>query len=106
MRVRYVNVALGELRRAIRYYATAAPGLGDQFADAIDATLLRVRRNLRAGTPVVGGRRRLNVDRFPYSIIVEVWKQEQAVVVIAVAHQKRKPGYWRARKRPTNEQIR
>ena len=78
----------------------AAAGLGARFAIAIDATLLRAQSNARAGTPIVGGRRRLNVKGFPYSLIVEFWALEQTIFIIAVAHQKRRPGYWRARKRP------
>ena len=100
MKIRFVNAAILELRRATRYYEMTAPGLGRRFANAIDATLLRAQTNSRAGTPIVGGRRRLNVKGFPYSLIVEVWDPGQTVFIIAVAHQKRKPGYWRTRKRP------
>jgi plasmid stabilization system protein ParE len=101
LKIRYADAALRELRRATRYYGAAAPRLGDRFVDAVDETLLRIRKNPLAGTPITGGRRRLNVKGFPYSLFAEVWAQERFIVVLAVAHQKRKPGYWRARKRPT-----
>jgi toxin ParE1/3/4 len=101
LKIRFVNGAVSELRRATRYYETASPGLGAKFSNEIDATLLRAQSNPRAGTPLVGGRRRLNVKGFPYSLIVDVWEPGQTVFIIAVAHQKRRPGYWRARKRPT-----
>ena len=39
--------------------------------------------------------RRFIIARFPFSIIYRV--AEDAVEVIAVAHHKRKPGYWRTR---------
>jgi toxin ParE1/3/4 len=101
LKIRFVNAAIHELRRATRFYEMAAPGLGGRFASAIDATMLRAQTSSRAGTPIAGGRRRLNVKGFPYSLIVEVWKPGEMVLFIAVAHQKRKPGYWRGRKRPT-----
>jgi plasmid stabilization system protein ParE len=43
-----------------------------------------------------GSTRRIPLRRFPYSIIYQV-KPEEARV-IALAHQNRRPGYWRGRK--------
>jgi plasmid stabilization system protein ParE len=40
-------------------------------------------------------RRRILVRKFPYSIIYELHDQE--VVILAVAHGKRRPYYWRER---------
>ena len=41
------------------------------------------------------GTRRILLDRFPFTIYYRV--TADAVVVVAVAHQKRRPGYWSSR---------
>jgi hypothetical protein len=35
------------------------------------------------------------VDRFPYQIVLEL--RRESVLVLAVAHTSRRPGYWRRR---------
>ena len=42
------------------------------------------------------GERRFVLDRFPYTILYRV--REDEVFITAVAHQSRRPGYWRYRK--------
>ncbi|HEX6098752.1 MAG TPA: type II toxin-antitoxin system RelE/ParE family toxin [Thermoanaerobaculia bacterium] len=42
------------------------------------------------------GERRIVLDRFPYTILYRV--REDHVFVTAVAHQSRRPGYWRHRR--------
>ncbi len=40
--------------------------------------------------------RKINVDRFPYKIVYRVDQTE--LVIVAFAHHKRKPNYWKKRK--------
>ncbi len=59
----------------------------------------RLAKNAELGSPVpavASGRlRRLMVQRFPYQVIYELRSSE--VVVIPIAHSKRRPGYWKTR---------
>ena len=48
------------------------------------------------GAPWRTGRRRFPVRKFPYSIVYYLRGEE--IRVIALAHHRRKPGYWAARK--------
>ena len=48
------------------------------------------------GAPWRNGRRRFPVRKFPYSIVYYIRGEE--VRVVALAHHRRKPGYWAARK--------
>jgi plasmid stabilization system protein ParE len=41
------------------------------------------------------GVRRRNLDRFPYALIFRVAGDE--ILVVAVMHQRRRPGHWRSR---------
>lgn len=47
------------------------------------------------GAPWRGTNRRMPLRRFPYSIVYLLLPEE--IRVIAIAHQRRKPGYWRGR---------
>lgn len=68
---------------------------------------MEVRRLCRliADFPLVGvelrpGVRRRILRRFPYSILYTL--DNDVVLVIAVAHQRRRPGYWRRRVQASN----
>ena len=39
--------------------------------------------------------RKLNTDRFPYQIVYLI--EGETIIVVAVMHQSRKPGYWKER---------
>ena len=40
--------------------------------------------------------RKYNIARFPYSIVFKIVKDR--ITIVAFAHQKRKPNYWKKRK--------
>lgn len=77
-------------------------GAGLAFEEAIDHLLARVlagqlegpKLRLRARTGVL---RRVVMTRFPYDVVYLAFERE--IVVIAIAHQRRKPGFWRRRLR-------
>jgi plasmid stabilization system protein ParE len=85
-----------ELEEAALFYESRLAGLGKSFAAEVERTIALVREFPEAGSQVGTRRRRVLVARFPYSI---VYRQDpDAIVIVAVAHQRRRPGYWRRRK--------
>jgi len=85
-----------ELEEAALFYESRMAGLGKSFAAEVDRTIALVREFPEAGSPVGPKRRRVLVARYPYSI---VYRQDpDAIVIVAVAHQRRRPDYWRRRK--------
>lgn len=95
MSVRLLEPAQAELDEAIGWYAGQAPGLGDAFLlEAIKALKL-VEQHPDAWHPLSPQIRRCRLNRFPYSVIYALDGTD--VVVLAVAHQHRKPLYWRDR---------
>ncbi len=94
--------AYRELEAAVEWYEGKDPGLGGEFYEAVIQAV-----TFGVPLPVLGIRRpvsdatvqRILVDRFPYTIF-QATRPGQERRVLAVAHQKRRPGYWLARLRP------
>jgi len=88
--------AEAELAEAADYYEARRPGLGKIFAAEVTRTISLIREYPDSGAPVGASRRRMLVRRFPYTI---VYRQDgDSLLVVAVAHQSRRPGYWRGRR--------
>lgn len=101
--VRYHPEALAELRADVAWYEDRGAGLGDRLENAVDGFIDAVQEWPESGAvwpgwdsiPVVRSRR---VAGFPYRLVYLV--QPDVLFVVALAHDKRKPGYWRDRLAP------
>jgi toxin ParE1/3/4 len=95
--VRVDSAASDELTAAIRWYEARRPGLGGEFYNrVVDATAtLETQPDLgrRVGDDPMT--RRILVHGFPYQIVYRLRPAE--IVIVAVAHLKRRPGYWKNR---------
>jgi toxin ParE1/3/4 len=92
--------AAREVTEAHRYYNEVSAELGDAFVRELSAVFERAQRlpdSGRAWRRSDPGRRVYLLRRFPYVVIARVLPRELRVV--AVAHQRRKPGYWLERDR-------
>ncbi len=74
------------------YYEEQADGLGRRFTDEVERVVQRVAEQPGLGTPIGEGRelRRWPLRRFPYYLIYR--SEPDALLVLAVAHQRRRPG--------------
>jgi plasmid stabilization system protein ParE len=88
-----------ELAEAAVWYEARRAGLGVELIAVVDRAFEEI-----ADAPLVCGLwlddrpyRRKVVRRFPYVIFFRV--EADTVVVMAVAHSKRRPGYWAERSR-------
>ena len=80
---------------ALFYAREANPGLGRAFISEFERSTALLADQPRLGAIWRGNMRRFPLRRFPYSVIY--YLRESEVRVLAVAHQSRKPGFWRAR---------
>ena len=101
--IRVLEAAAEEAAEAAAWYEQERPGLGAKFQEAVDASLDLLEQEMVPLTVVPGaagerGAKRLMLKRFPFAIVVREHTSE--IVVIAVAHHSRRPGYWRSRERP------
>ncbi len=95
MNIRLLDPAQAELHEAIAWYAEQAPGLGDAFLIETLKAIKLIGQFPSAWHPLTAQIRRCRPKRFPYSV---VYTQDGTdVLVLAIAHQHRKPNYWRDR---------
>lgn len=89
-----------EFLDAIRYYEATESGLGREFDTEVAKAVDDIRWNADAWPkfpgwdrlPVVRSRK---VDVFPFRVVYFVSDDE--LVIVAFAHQSRRPGYWKQR---------
>jgi len=89
-------LAIREVRAARKWYEDISPDLASRFVQAFRKALDRIESSAEACPPYFHGTRFAKVGRFPYVIVF--FEFEDKLVVIAVAHVRRKPGYSRKRK--------
>jgi hypothetical protein len=88
--------ALAELDDAAAYYEGQRPGLGADFWAEVEATLLRIQGHPWAFSRQRGSScRKCLVNRFPYTVYF--LERTQDIWIAAVAHHKRRYGYWMSR---------
>ena len=87
--------AEAEFLAAVGYYAEKAGGLGARFNQEIRRLVAEIEAAPRRHGPWRHGTRRHRARRFPYLVIFA--ERPDRLHVVAVAHVKRHPDYWRER---------
>lgn len=94
--IRFHDEARIEFLDQVAYYEEARIGLGDRFYNEVEIAVARAGRMPGLGSPHKYGTRRVYPKKFPFSIVYVV--RELEIVVLAVAHFRRRPSYWRKRR--------
>jgi plasmid stabilization system protein ParE len=94
--------AVAEATAAGDWYESQRPGLGADFAGEVERAFEMISENPQTwpawpGFPIGLGVRRFLLPRFPFALAYVVRADD--VVVLAVAHTSRRPGYWLSRTR-------
>lgn len=84
-----------ELREAVAYYEEKSPGLGLDLEAEIERSIRTIRDFPERWPLREDGTRRYLTHRFPYLVIYAYLKDR--IWIIAIAHCKRRPGYWKDR---------
>ena len=87
--------AAEEFLAAARYYERQAENLGIDFIAAVERASQRLTTFPESGHPFGARLRRVLVPRFPYGLLYRVALDR--ILIVAVAHLHRRPGYWRHR---------
>lgn len=96
-----VEEAAAEMLAVARWYDAQAPELGDEFVDEVSAAIDTIANQphswpvwpgVEPRTPPV---RRYVMLRFPFALAYQAFAE--TIEVVAVAHVRRRPGYWQHR---------
>lgn len=93
--VRLLPEARQEVVQAFEWYLERSHGAAESFLLELEHSLALV-----SGTPDVwaefeSGTRRYVMRRYPFALIYRF--RDELVEIVALAHQRRKPGYWHDR---------
>jgi hypothetical protein len=84
-----------ELDQAVQWYEAQSAGLGERFLVEVVHAIGLIRQFPLAWRPLSANTRRCRLERFPYGVIYAI--EDNNILVIAIAHLHRKPGYWSER---------
>jgi hypothetical protein len=90
--LRFLEEAAHEFHRAIQYYEDKSAGLGGELLTDVERLEDLLESNPELGSPGESGTRRLLLRRFPFLLVYVLVDGEP--LIVAFAHQRRKPGYW------------
>jgi len=93
----FLEPAQIEFDEAIAFYNQQRDGLGYEFAAEVRDTINRILTHPETWTKLSKRTRRCRTKRFPYGVIYQI--RGDRILIVAVAHLRRKPGYWRDRLR-------
>lgn len=77
------------------WYVQRSVVAAERFERAVDEALRSIGANPERFAAVKPNHRACRVERFPFRVIYRI--EPHRVVVVAVAHAKRRPGYWKHR---------
>jgi hypothetical protein len=84
-----------EVNEAADFYDLENSGLGNVFLDEVERAIGAISQYPEVGVLIRAGVRKMSLLKFPYSLIYAIKSNEFRL--LAVAHQKRRPFYWRSR---------
>lgn len=95
MILEFLPPASEELYEAVQYYESKQKGLGRRFRNEVLEVCGLIIQQPLLWRERSGGYRRVNCPVFPYYIAYFI--RGNVVIIAAVAHGHRRPGYWKQR---------
>ncbi|MCH7564105.1 MAG: type II toxin-antitoxin system RelE/ParE family toxin [Gemmatimonadetes bacterium] len=87
--------ALAELAEPVSFYEERASGLGRDLLEEVERVLDLILENHEVAAIFEAPYRRYVCRRFPFSVVYR--PVSNSVRVLAIMHQRRRPGYWKTR---------
>ncbi|WP_293373358.1 type II toxin-antitoxin system RelE/ParE family toxin [Nevskia sp.] len=97
--IEFHPAAAEEVEAAEAWYGERNPLAADAFRAELSRAIESVRNGPERWPRHLSGTRRHHFRWFPFSLIYRI--ETARILVVAVAHHRRKPGYWRERSAPT-----
>lgn len=87
--------AIAEAAATATWYRERSESAALAFLKEFDRAIDRIAAAPGRWPKYVGGTRRFLMHRFPFSVVYRI--EGEAIQVLAVAHARRRPGYWKGR---------
>lgn len=84
-----------EMLEAARYYQSLSPGLGDDYIAEVERAVHSIASSPKTWPILEGTLRRRLIKRFPFGVLYRI--EPDKFLIVAVAHLRKKPGYWKKR---------
>lgn len=98
MQVSFFEDALAEIEESRAWYRARSHSAEAAFLHEVDHAVSVLKDAPHRWPAYLSGTRRYVFSTFPYSLIY--FTEEDVVNIVALAHDKRRPGYWRKRLTP------
>jgi plasmid stabilization system protein ParE len=95
VRIDFHPAATAELDDSANWYAQRSPTAARGFLLAIDAAVDKITADPNRFPTIDAWHRACNLEKYPFQIVFR--SDEAQICIVAVAHAKRRPGYWRDR---------
>jgi plasmid stabilization system protein ParE len=88
-----------EYLEAAAFYEERRPGLGARFSLEVEAAIQRIIATPERWRVIEQDVRKCRTHIFPYAILYTI--EADSILIIALVHLHRKPGYWHSRLSPS-----
>lgn len=92
MRFVFAKIAQRELEDASAFYEAELEGLGRRFQAEVKFAVVRIGKYPEMWSRERGEIRKCLLHKFPYKLLYSI--EADHILILAVAHQHRKPDYW------------
>jgi toxin ParE1/3/4 len=96
MRYVFHPEALSEYREAVQYYTEQRIEVAQAFINTIEDAIYRIREFPNRYAVIEEDVHRCMVRRFSYGVLYTI--EQDYILILAVMHCSREPGYWKKRK--------
>ena len=87
--------AVEEAEAAAHWYRERSPRAAKRFVDELNQVIDRILEAPQRWPRGMNGTRKLNLPCFPFAVVY--WESKDGVWILAIAHGRRRPGYWKHR---------
>ncbi|HZK75956.1 MAG TPA: type II toxin-antitoxin system RelE/ParE family toxin [Candidatus Kapabacteria bacterium] len=91
----YHPAAVEEYEEAVDFYAEISPQLAARFIAEIQSRIALIKESPERWKRLRGEVRAMQARVFPFQVLYRT--KEDRITVVAIMHEKRKPGYWVSR---------
>ena len=88
--------AIAEAKAAYEWYAERNPSAANAFISELNQAISQIQNGPELWTMHLRGTRKFLLRHFPYGVVYRI--AQSNIQVIAVAHGRRRPGYWKSRR--------